>query len=198
MTGIFTRLKKLISGADSAFKWGNHVWALISFLGLSGLLATWVASSATWISGWGPFGWLVAGLAVSFVLALISLMAALVVERLAKANLYRIYERREGHTSPLKNNYENEVINLVDFYVPWGMFYKNKTFRNCAILGPATLACKGNLSSQVIFTNCREEQCKHVEAYSELDDFSVMIFEDSRFIDCIFHRVCFISGSKPV
>jgi hypothetical protein len=166
-------------------------WKEIASLVGSGVVTTF--GIAELINPWGYFGWSLVfvglGLAIWLLLSAGSALLAWAQSRRSLA-LFTDWQRQTGKINPLRVDFENEQIDLRDFYHPSPNFRKreNVSFRRCELFGPMNVALTGlvNFRGNNKFSDCEIIVIKKGMAVS-----SPIVLEHATFTDCRIHSVTF-------
>lgn len=173
-----------------ALSWWLYERGVVLAALASGGAISWMSSFTDWMAPWGPLGWLAAGLATSlFVAGVLTLIRMGMSWKRSKDALVEFTERHVTSTSvnPLKRDFSEQRVNLWDFYHPYFEENREKTFRNCELMGP----CNISLSGITQMPRAKLRDCDFVIVGLGKPMKGVVAFADCSFIDCAFYRVTF-------
>jgi hypothetical protein len=129
-------------------------WAAISgYIGSGALM-----SVLAWLQHLPPLAWGGAFFAGLILVAVVRFVNSAARLRRAMA----LYTEKQADTSsvnPLAHDFQNQQINLRDFYHPYGVPRSNLSFRNCDLFGPCELALGGSFSLR---EGCTFSECSIV------------------------------------
>jgi hypothetical protein len=189
-----TRQRRRMVGFDLAAlatwsidKIGSNWGAIVQTMGggvLMGALA--------WVQGLPPLAWGGAFLVGLIVMAIFRLINAASYMRRALAK----YAEKHADTSsvnPLRKDFQDNQINLRDFYHPYQQSGTNLSFRNCELFGPNELFLHGEISFRTV---CHFQECTTVIIKDQQPLFGAVKMKDVSFSDCRFFRVTILVTAK--
>lgn len=191
---MFKKFIRWISASEATTTLTQQIIGFLGWLGVfsTGIFASWTAAMTQWVADYGPIVWVIVGIFVAFVAAIILRVTSGAILRLAQARLTRSYAFREGRINPLKNSFDNEVVNISDFYSPGPMLYSNKVFRNCEIRGPSVIVCTATGRGRIRMDKVEGTLSVLETTNPTFDSNSIVNFQDVTFLDCKFYGVTII------
>jgi hypothetical protein len=156
-------------------------WTTISsYIGGGALMGT-----LAWFQDLPPLMWGLAFFAGLILIAIIRLINSLAYSRKAFAK-YAEKQADSSSVNPLQKDFEDQQINLRDFYHPYNQSRNNLAFRNCELFGPSELFLTGQISFR---TTCFFVECNAVIIKDKQPLAGAVRMKDVTFTDCHFFRV---------
>lgn len=193
---MLTRLWRAITATETSASFGQQVVQLLGWLGILsiGTFTSWEAAMTKWIAEYGPIAYITSGLLASLMAAIILYIVSQSLSAIWSSRLARSYSERGGRINPLKSVFEDEIIDVADFYSPGPMIYKNKVFRRCQIRGPGAIYMHGTFPNGMRLSHCTGHVAIVETPQQRLDPTAIVVFEDSAFDQCTFWRVTMIGA----
>ncbi len=164
---------------------------IISLVGFA--VTYYTASISPWVERVGVLGWWLLAVGI-FLLLYLGLsyarkLRANAALQAATASYVRLKEQADS-ANVLASTFEDQRINILDFYHPDLRPVRNVVFRNCDILGPALVYVLGNWIENV-FVKC-DAALLHRERMSD----NALQFWNCSFYNCRFYRVTFMVSAE--
>lgn len=153
--GMFEYLNRLLDRLES--RWSLYVLVSGNVLITGG--GAYVAALTDWMVGWGPFGWLAAGLGSALVFTLSLYLWAIFSE--ARSRRAINLKRAEASTriNILDDQFEGEIIHVHDLWSFQHQKLEGKRFHRCRFVGPMVIAFLDNVTADGIHIN----DCNFIE-----------------------------------
>ena len=137
-------LKKLHQWAER-FATYNTIWQAVGLGGVMtiGGIGAWLAHATGWISAYGPYAWLLAGLLAAIGAATVMLLVAFARYRWNEGAALTHWAETVDGVNPLDKEFSNKRIRIADLAHPVSKSIVGKVFRDCELVGPAILCFRG-------------------------------------------------------
>ena len=162
-------------------------WALAAFIsGFIGMtsVGSYLASVTEWMSAWGPFGWLAAGVTSAFLSTMCLLAFGKFTELRSRRSLNIKRAEKSSNINILDDSFESRVINVNDLWSHQHPKIQNKRFHKCRFVGPMVIA----FLDQVTANGLHLSDCNLIEIGSSrltgVIGFTGCIFTECEF-DCV-------------
>lgn len=141
---------------DRGISWADFLWRAITFIVVvfGGTTTALLAKTSELLKNSSPFISVVIGIVASFVLMLILYLFQLSRKQSAHAKYLNSMSVTTSNINPLAENFENEIINLSDLYLPLNDLHSYKHFKGCKIVGPGALVLLGGTFNYSSFEEC--------------------------------------------
>jgi hypothetical protein len=135
-SGIFTFVSPIVPGTIGA------------------LVTGWLAMGVEQINQYGWFGWWCAAFAGFFVVTVLYLLIGNARNLMVQADAVRRWAREVDRIDPMAKVFENKRIRVSELAHPITGRIKDKTFRDCEILGPENIYLPDCNLDGVSFVDC--------------------------------------------
>ena len=183
--GKIGRFAEFLDLAERALHWWPIVIGTIGTGGFAG----WAAHATNWLNDYGPITWVMCAIFGSILFMFFYWLWAASRLWTAKAAYTREITTRPHSINPLQAHFEKQKINVSDFFSPFNIVNKGKSFNGCRIHGPGAIA----LLNGCALRGNGFMACDLVLVTSE-PLLAVTAFEDTTFSDGeFFHLTIFIN-----
>lgn len=145
----FSRLDLSLSIMDRF--WQLLMWL---FVGGGGLLTAFLAKADPILKDLGPLYWVLVGVVTAVLIAFIFNLVKSAILKKEMANYYAAISVPRSSINPLSDIFSDLVIFVEDLRVPGTQRHKNKIFKRCKFVGPATIGISGGHIEGVVFNEC--------------------------------------------
>lgn len=176
-------LRRIIGIVEKHLTWLQLITGA-GFVSAVGWISKLAAERTEWISKLGPYGILLAS--AGGVLLFAGIFLALMWGRFAwiKGQAINRWKDVVGDKfNPMEDTFQGQRINLLDLVAPYDNVIKGKTFIDCDILGPGTVAIRATRPNAGSIMGVTFEDCDWVETRNDASSRNCIFLED-----CNFHR----------
>ena len=145
----FSRIDLSLSIMDRF--WKLFMWL---FVGGGGLLTAFLAKADPIFKDLGPLYWVLVGVVTSVLIAFAFNLVRSATLKKEMANYYTAISTPKSSINPLADIFSDLVISIEDLRVPGAQVHRNKLFKRCKFVGPATLSISGGNVEGVGFNSC--------------------------------------------
>lgn len=152
----------------------------IAWVAFGSSLTAYFSYVTDWLSRLGPIVYLVA----VFLGGYLSLGIYYLVQKTMRAKIENEFAKKalsNNSANPLSSSFDKQVVKIPDFYSPYYITHKKKTFNNCQIIGPGNVLLGGSVLQYGDFRECQIVILNH---NPKMRLFNVTAFEDCSFINC--------------
>lgn len=152
-----------------------------------GSIAGYSASLTSWMSSWGPAGWLSFGLLAMLVFSSALLLWGMFQESRSRRALNQKRLEQPTRINILKESFDKEIIHTEDIWSFQKPLIKGKRFHNCRFVGPMVVIFLDNITVNGMFASA----CNFIEV-GESTVYGVIALQDCILTECEFDCVTFL------
>lgn len=176
------RVQRLIDRIESRLSLATMVgggW-IVSATGVT----VWFAQASEWLEKYGPYGWWIASLlGIMLAVGIICGIAWLRLKWGTASAIHR-WSQAVDTINPLDHSFTGRRIRLSDLAHPVTNRIENKTFINCELMGPATIAVLNGTWQHGRFIDC-----DMVALYEDVQVFNAIQFHDVNVVGGLIYGV---------
>lgn len=150
-------------------------------------LGAYVAALTDWLTSWGPFGWLAAGLVVALMFSSGLLIVAKVMELRSRRAVNTKRAEKSTRINILKDSFEGEIIHVDDLWSFQHPILSGKRFHKCRFVGPMVIGFLNNVTANGLHIR----DCNFIEIGNSYLN-GVIGFEKCILTDCEYDCVTFL------
>lgn len=164
--------------------WSIDHWPQIG-VALSGSIMAAIALVSDWLRAYGPAAWVAAFALGVLIASEIYRIIAMGRDALANSRLRTMLASTPPLTvNPLRSTFDSERVRVSDFYSPYHVMHKGKSFKDCEIVGPGAMVVLDHCS----LNNCGFVECDLVSVKKAMLK-TAAGFQATAFNDCRFYNV---------
>ncbi|WP_435659681.1 hypothetical protein [Leisingera caerulea] len=171
------------------------LWLWLMSSGAVGSTTAWVASLSSYLSQFGAFAWILAGLLAATLFMLIGYLYICIRYKYAQREAVRNWETKSDAVNPLSKVFEGKRIKLSDLADPFTNRIEGKTFRDCELMGPCTVLIAGHST----FSHLRFAKIELIEVPEGRYNFSnIIVLYDCEMIGGTFGKMTVLVSGNTV
>lgn len=139
---MFRRASLILQAIESHWALVGMVLRWLLTIG-SGAMSAWAAYATATLAAYSPLSWIAAGLLGALVFVWVLAGGAWLRANLYRASMMQRTLKRADIINPLDDNFNKVRIRTSELLPPGQKIIRNKTFRDCEIVGPDVAAFGG-------------------------------------------------------